>query len=590
MIEPRIYRAAFVPALLAAVLTAFSLQSRPQPLPQGLAADVLFDGRLAAAGTAKVVGVARDRRPGTQGDRRTGAYVRRQLSGLGFTVETDRFTRDERSLANVVARRAGSSRSQVVVLAPRDAATVPDATGSAGDTAALLELARVFEGRPSRKTLVLASVDGSTLGEVGTQRLADDIESSGDVDAVIALSDLATPPSGRRASAIVPWSDDSTRAGIGLERTAAESIRQELGEPGPGTGPVGQLARLAVPVGVGAQGVLLERGIDAVRISGSGELPPTGSTALTRVDQDRLGGLGRAALRTLSALDAGPPPKRGPRTYLSIVSQVMPGWALSVLALALLAPALVASVDAFARARRQREAVGPWLLWLAARTAPFLLALALARALALVNLTPDPPPAAVSPSYFPLDAPAIVVLALLTVATVLLGMGARQLAGRGHPELARPGAPGAACAASLALSVGGIVLWLVNPFAALLAVPAVHLWMLATLSDPVPSRRARAVMVAIGAAPILLVALYYMLRLSLNPLEGVWYVLLLVTGGQVGAVTAALGALFLGLFGSIVSIAARRSEPEADEPASVRGPASYAGPGSLGGTDSALRR
>jgi hypothetical protein len=94
----------------------------------------------------------------------------------------------------------------------------------------------------------------------------------------------------------------------------------------------------------------------------------------------------------------------------------------------------------------------------------------------------------------------------------------------------------------------------------------------------------------IGAAPILLVALYYMLRLSLNPLEGAWYLLLLVTGGQVGLITAALGALFLGLFGSIVSIAARRSEPEVDEPDSVRGPASYAGPGSLGGTDSALRR
>lgn len=356
------------------------------------------------------------------------------------------------------------------------------------------------------------------------------------------------------------------------------------------TGPVGQLARLAVPVGVGAQGVLLERGIDAVRISGSGELPPKGSTALSRVDRDRLGGLGRAALRTLSALDSGPPPKRGPETYLTIVSQVMPGWALAVLALTLLVPALVASVDAFARARRQREPVGPWLGWLAARTVPFLLALAIARALALVNLTPDPPPAAVSPSYFPLDGPAIVVLALVTVATVLLGMGARQLVGRSHPELARPDAPGAACAAALALSVGGLVLWLVNPFAALLAAPAVHLWMLATLSDPTPSRRARAVMVAIGAVPILLVALYYMLRLSLNPLEGVWYLLLLVTGGQVGVLTAVLGALFLGLFGSIVSIAARSGEPDPDEPASVRGPASYAGPGSLGGTDSALRR
>jgi len=43
--EPRVYRAAFIPALLVVVLTMFSLQGRPRPLPQGLAADVLFDGR-----------------------------------------------------------------------------------------------------------------------------------------------------------------------------------------------------------------------------------------------------------------------------------------------------------------------------------------------------------------------------------------------------------------------------------------------------------------------------------------------------------------------------------------------------------------
>ena len=49
VIELSVYRAAFVPALLAAVLAMFSLQDRPRPLPQGLAADVLFDGRQAAA-------------------------------------------------------------------------------------------------------------------------------------------------------------------------------------------------------------------------------------------------------------------------------------------------------------------------------------------------------------------------------------------------------------------------------------------------------------------------------------------------------------------------------------------------------------
>jgi len=47
LIEPRIYRAAFIPALFAVVIAMFSLESRPPSVQQALAADVLFDGRVA---------------------------------------------------------------------------------------------------------------------------------------------------------------------------------------------------------------------------------------------------------------------------------------------------------------------------------------------------------------------------------------------------------------------------------------------------------------------------------------------------------------------------------------------------------------
>ena len=73
MIEPRIYRAAFVPALLAVVLTMFSFESRPRPVPQGLAADVLFDGNQAAVLANRIASEAPDRRAGTRGDRATAA-------------------------------------------------------------------------------------------------------------------------------------------------------------------------------------------------------------------------------------------------------------------------------------------------------------------------------------------------------------------------------------------------------------------------------------------------------------------------------------------------------------------------------------
>src|SRR4051794_35231986 len=139
VIEPRVYRAAFIPALFAIVLAMFSLEGRPGPLPQGLAADVLFDGRLAKQGAAHLVARHRDRRPGSVGDREAAAEVARTFAARGFRVERSSFSQDDKQLVNVLGRRAGSERRQIVVVAARDAAGVPDASGSAADTAALLE-------------------------------------------------------------------------------------------------------------------------------------------------------------------------------------------------------------------------------------------------------------------------------------------------------------------------------------------------------------------------------------------------------------------------------------------------------------------
>src|SRR5215208_7004041 len=99
MIEPRVYRAAFIPAVLAVVLAMFSLESRPHPLAQGLAADVLFDGRQAASTADAIADRAPDRRAGTPGDRATAALVGRTFAQRGFTVERDGFHSQGRDLA-----------------------------------------------------------------------------------------------------------------------------------------------------------------------------------------------------------------------------------------------------------------------------------------------------------------------------------------------------------------------------------------------------------------------------------------------------------------------------------------------------------
>ena len=588
MIEPRIYRAAFVPAVLAVLLAMFSLESRPRPLGQGLPADVVFAGQSAVLTTGTIVAAARDRRAGRPGDREAARLVVDSLRGHGFTVEVDRFERGSDDLINVIGRRAGSSRRQIVVVADRDAAGVPDAAGSAADTAALIELARVFEGRPSNKTLVLASVDGSTLGEVGTTRLAERLGSPDQVDGVIVVSGLGHRPSERPA--VIAWSGDTTSGGIGLQRTAAESIRQELGAVAEPASSAGQLARLAFPLGIGSQGPLIAEGFDAVRIAGAGELGGPGDTDLEDVDEDRLGGLGRAALRTVTALDQGAPPEHGPKTHLTIVSQVMPGWAPALLAIALILPVLVASIDAFARARRRDEPVLPWLVWVGAGALAVTIGLGISRALALTGVVEEPPEAPVAPDLYPLTAGAVVALVVIAVVTALAWYGLRFLAARRDPAAADPAAPGAAVATVLVLSVSVLLLWVVNPFAALLMAPALHLWTLATLVDPGPPLRARMLMVAGGLLLPLLLAVYQLISLSLDPLSGAWYLFLLVTGGHIGMPTTLLWAALAGVLGSVIVIvrAGGRGRPDPVETPSVRGPASYAGPGSLGGTESAL--
>ncbi len=560
LIEPRIYRAAFIPALLAVVLTMFSFQSRPGPLDQGLAADVLFDGNQATVLAARIAADAPDRRPGSRGDLGTAQLVAGTFAARGFgggdgaRPILQRFTHAGHDLVNVVGRRAGSSRRQIVIVAARDAATVPEAPGSAADTAALMQLARVYQGRPSEKTLVLASVDGSNLGQVGARRLVDVLPAPDLVDAVLVISDLGSRSTD--GSVLQAWSNDSSRAGIGLQRTVAESIREELGSSG-GSGALGQLTRLSFPIGIGDQGVLLEQGYDSVRISGSGELPPPGNGPVDAIDPDRLGSLGRATLRTVTALDQGPRPEHGPKSYIQAVSQVLPGWVLSLLAGSLLLPVLVASVDAFARARRRHVDVLRWMRWLGAWVAPFLAALAVAQFLALVGATPPPPPAPVPPDVLPLDGAALGVLAGVLVSMVLAFLLARWLAARPEPELMEELDLGAGVALGLVVAAGSLLLWLSNPYAGLLVVPAAHLWMLLALTRPLPPRRVRALLIAIGAMPALIVAIYYLFALSVDPLSGLWYLLMLVTGQSVPLFTSLIACVMLAAACATVETAIR---------------------------------
>src|SRR4051794_27775758 len=133
VIEPRVYRAAFLPALLALVLVAFSLETPPHAVPQGLAADALFEGTAAVSMVRNIASTTPDRRAGQPGNAAVASRVKQAFLSHGFPTTVDRFEQDGTKLVNVIGRRPGSSNNEIVVLAARDAYGVPDEAGSAAD-------------------------------------------------------------------------------------------------------------------------------------------------------------------------------------------------------------------------------------------------------------------------------------------------------------------------------------------------------------------------------------------------------------------------------------------------------------------------
>ena len=593
MIEPRIYRAAFLPAVVAVLLVAFSFESRPPALQQGLPGDVLFDADGTISQAQELTTAAPDRRPGSDGNREIADLTRRAFVTRQFATTVDRWEdAGGEELINVVGTRAGAQRRQIVVIAARDARSTPDLTGSAADTAALLEVANVLDGRAPRKTVVLASVDGSTLGDAGVRRFAERFEGRELVDAVIVLDQLGARRS--QGPLVVSWSNDHGRGNLGLERTANASLRAELGYPPRTDGFLTQAARQSLPIGVGAQGVLIEQGFDAIRVSGSGELTASPSR---EIDEERYGALGRGVLRLFAAIDRGGRPQHGPDSYLTASTKLLPGWAISLLVAALLLPVLVASVDAFARARRQREPVIRWFGWVGAGVGAALVALLVAELYVLAGAVPDPPPAPLQPGAVQVSGAASAGIALTLLVAVFAWFFGQRLVAHRLELMERPGV-GAGVAIALTLVAVGIAVWALNPYAGLVLLPAIHCWMLAALARV--GRGTALALLAAGLVPIALLALFYMLRFNLGPLDAAWYVFLLVTGHQAGVVATLLGCALAGLLLALVALAvARRHAPRTREQARresrphqpVFGPGGHAGPGALGGTRSGgLRR
>jgi Peptidase family M28 len=599
VLDVRVYRAAFLPALVALFVAAFSLADRPDPVTSPKGAADAFDGERAFGGKAalrnSLAELARSfpsRAPGSAGDR---ALADRVAETLGTPDRTGRpafrVSREGTGeIETVVGVRPGLSSRRIVVLSHRDAASRPGLAELSG-TAAMLELARLFRARELRKTLVLVSTSGATEGFMGAREWADGAAGE-PIDGVLVLGDLA----GARAAKpwVVPWSLGPGPAPLALQRTVENAVRAEAGRPG-GTRATGQWVRRALPLAVSEQGVIADASLPAVLIGASGERGPAPGDPVQR---RRIDGFGRAALRAVTAIDAaGPAEDPGAPAFaddpdgIVTMRNVLPDWAVRLVVGTLLLPAFLTALDAFFRVRRRHLLVQPWLVWLGTAALPVLLAWVWARALGLTEAL-DPPAAPVLPVP-PLERAGAIALGSVALVLVLGWFGVRPLilrrvGGRGSPAAGSLGA-----ATGAVLSMLAALVWAVNPYAAALLVPAAHLWLFAAAPDTRLRGWGAAAAVAGGLLPFLLAALYYARALRLDPLDQAWMMLLSAASGQLSFAVAVVAAGVVACLAGLLTVmrARRRVATHAEpEPLRTRGPATYAGPGSLGGTESALHR
>jgi hypothetical protein len=594
MLDSRLYRVAFVPVLLALLVAAFSLQDRPRAIGTTLVPDA-FDGIRAQILLDDLAARYPSRRPGSAGDARLASEVAQRLRTLVRGTVTEQRFRGEtidgtRDLVNVVATRPGTPGPGIVVVAHRDAIGT-GAKAELSATAGLLELARVAADGRLRRTITFISTTGGTGGLAGAREAARRLGAR--ADAILVLGDLASAR-GRRPF-VLGLSNGEGQAPEQLVRTVQAAARRELGTDPGGTRAPTQWARMAVPATLGEQGAFLRAGQPAVLLSASGERAPAPGAP---VREGRLRGFGRTALRVLYALDNFRDYGAPPSDALTVRGKVLPGWGVRMIVGALLLPPLIVAVDAFARLRRRREPVARWAAWALSAGLPFAGACLAAVALGAVGLVDVAPPAPIPPAALDVDAGAVVALVVLAVVfafgwlvarpALLRAVGVRV---RAQDSPTRVGGPGSVVGLALVACLVVGILWLANPYAAALVIPAVHMWPWVTTPDLRLPRAAAVAAVVLALAPVALVGLMDARAFDLGPGEAVWFWPLLVIGRHVPVAAWLPWSLVAGCAVAAVLVAAHRARPQDEGPqeVTVRGPIGYAGPGSLGGTDSALR-
>ncbi len=581
MFNARLYRAALLPAAIVFAVMMFSFEPIPRPLTEPIATPE-FGATASARAARKIALSAADRGAGSAGDRAIAAQVRDAFEEIeGANVAVQSFSSGGAELQNVILTIPGASDQSILVLAARDSDRELGAASSASATAELIGLARALGTQRHRRTIILASTDGAE-GALGARELIDALPRSDDIVAAIALSQPGVESP--RAPFVLPWGTGPESADAELVRTARAIAARSFGQRDPSPGTWAGLARLAFPAGLSQAAALRGAGVEAIGLSGHGErLVPPGADQ--SVSSETMQQAGTAALNLILTLDAARPgaPDAGPSDYVRVGDNLIPGWTISLLALTLLIAPIATAAELWGREQRQSWRTRRTIPWALERALLPLAALLLAYGLSLVGLIPDPP-YPYDPAAYPPGVRGPIVAAALAGAVAIAALLVRPMR---TPLDARPHA--LAAAAGLVTGAALLLIWLLNPYLALLLFPAANVWLLPARAAGPP--RAAVVAVAAVVAPAAAVAAWVTVAAQLDlGLAAPWQLLLTVVDGQVGLATSLAWTLLIG--GLIAAVAATAAERRSGGPggAPLRGAGTHIGPGALGSVPPAQAR
>jgi hypothetical protein len=566
-VNGRLYRGTWLLVGLPLLVAALSV-TRAQPLPRPTLPPE-FDTAAAAAIAGELVRIP-DRTPGSTGAIDAAAWFTGRMAQYGFETRAERFEADipgrgRVELANLVAVARGGSTQKIVVMAHRDnLGTGPGANDNASGTATLIELARSYAnprtpGLPQRRgvaaanTIVFLSTDGGAFGGLGA---AEFVRSSAYAKEVVAVVNLdAVAGSGRPRIELA--GDEPRSPARALIETAAARVLEQTGRRPDRPSGFRQLVDLGFPFSLYEQAPFVARGIPAVTLTSAGDRPPTG-LADERVDEARLGQLGRSAQAIVGSLDQGIELTRGTASYVYLGPRIVRGWAIKLVLVGALLPFLVAAVDLFARCRRRRIALVPALRSYRSRLWFWLFVGVLFGAFALAGAWGDGQARPLAPDAGAATRWPVAALVAFGVVVALGWLLARErLLPRRQvtPEEEVAGYT----VALLGLLVVALLVIGTNAFALLFLLPSLHAW----LWLPQLRRRSawvRAPVLLAGFSGPLVLLWSFGSRFGLG-LDAPWYLAQLVAVGYVPIQVPVIALVWAAAAGQLAALATGRYAP-----------------------------